>query len=198
VAAIALALAAATIPLVAIGRVGVHPGPAHAQAAGHVQAATGAGRSFNTAMDAAVAEVKAKTGLAYTGEAGCSGVPGCLTQPTEIDGRSAAYVKFLTADSGVTACLGYVVQGANGAWHPFGVACGRADALTPARGLDAIVVPQAGCVNVRDAAGLSGPILNCLAGTAVTIDDGPTYADHRLWWHLQDQGWMAHEFLKPA
>ncbi len=55
------------------------------------------------------------------------------------------------------------------------------------------------CANVRDAAGLGGSVIVCLNdGTAVRVDGGPNYADGKLWWHLEKQGWMAHDFLIGA
>jgi hypothetical protein len=52
------------------------------------------------------------------------------------------------------------------------------------------------CANVRDAAGLQGSVIVCLNdGTSVRVDGGPNYADGKVWWHLEKNGWMAHEFL---
>ena len=52
------------------------------------------------------------------------------------------------------------------------------------------------CLNVRDAAGLGGRVVACIAdGAAVTIQQGPIQADGRQWWRLEERGWVASEFL---
>ena len=46
------------------------------------------------------------------------------------------------------------------------------------------------------AARLSARVAGCLKdGTNVRVDGGPDYADGKLWWHLANRGWMAHDFL---
>lgn len=58
-----------------------------------------------------------------------------------------------------------------------------------------------GCLNLRDAAGLGGAIVECLgAGTAVTLlEDATTSADGYDWAHVQldsgTEGWVANEYL---
>jgi hypothetical protein len=53
------------------------------------------------------------------------------------------------------------------------------------------------CIIVRDAP--AGRKLDCLGnGSTVTVDDGPSYVDQRIWWHIQGKGWMAHDYLVCA
>jgi hypothetical protein len=32
-------------------------------------------------------------------------------------------------------------------------------------------------------------------GTIVDVDSAPVYADSKIWWHVKNKGWMAHDFL---
>lgn len=79
-------------------------------------------------------------------------------------------------------------------WHYVNAECSQASGYLP--GPAARVFVTSGCVNVRDAPGLSGKVLGCLGnGTSVDVDSAPTYLDGHIWWHLVGRGWMAHDFL---
>ncbi len=60
-----------------------------------------------------------------------------------------------------------------------------------------IVQVDSGCANVHSGASTQSGVVACLkAGTQITVDDGPTYADGHIWWHVQEQhGWIAHDNL---
>jgi hypothetical protein len=134
----------------------------------------------------------------------CTGAsPPCMSVRGEPQlGFYAAYVVFdLNPAQGQNAsCIAYVSYVgqafASGPWHQVGVVCAPSDQMlklgAPAK------VTVAGCANVR-AFPLTGAVVSCLPnGTSVTIDDGPFAVagdSKRLWWHLQQRGWMAHELL---
>jgi hypothetical protein len=117
-------------------------------------------------------------------------------------GLDAAYVVFdLNPPEGANAmCVSYVSyvnQGSSdGPWHQVGVVCGPSDGQTLQLGTHAKVAVT-GCANVRLYP--VGPVTGCLPdGTQVTIDDGPVAVvndSKRIWWHLQDRGWIANELL---
>jgi hypothetical protein len=107
------------------------------------------------------------------------------------DGQNAlcvSYVSYVKAGDG---------NFASGPWHQVGVACGPVNANMPRIGAKAQVAVR-GCANVRTLPQV-GTVVSCLPnGTTVTIDDGPVAIagdSNRLWWHLQQRGWMAHELL---
>ena len=150
-----------------------------------------------SAVGAAVPGVEAKTGLKYTTGACPSNKP-CLKLAGQTVGLNAAAIVFSTAATGGRQCVGYVDQ-AGGAWHFLDATCGLPGQVSPLTGSQATVHVPGQCANVRDAASLQGSIVACLNdGTSVRVDGGPNYADGKLWWHLEKNGWMAHEFLKNA
>jgi hypothetical protein len=78
-------------------------------------------------------------------------------------------------------------------WHYVNARCAQSPGYTP--GADSIVYVS-GCANVRADPGLKGKVVGCLSnGTHVNVDSAPLYTDSKIWWHLQGQGWMAHDFL---
>jgi hypothetical protein len=139
--------------------------------------------------------------------ASCTGAsPPCMSvrgQPQL--GSYAAFVVFdLNPPQGSnTLCISYVsyISGsygtALGPWHQVGVACAPSDGHVLQLGAHAQVAVT-GCANVRTFP-VDGAVVSCLPkGTQVTIDDGPVaYLGNtkRLWWHLQQRGWVAHELL---
>ena len=147
-----------------------------------------------SAVAAAVPGVEAKTGLKYaTGS--CPSNSPCLRLVGQSAGLNAAAVQFSTAGTGGRQCAGYVYQDAVG-WHFVNATCGLPGQLSPLVGNQVTVHVPGQCANVRDAAGLKGGIVACLNdGTSVRVDGGPNYADGKLWWHLEKNGWMAHDFL---
>jgi len=154
-----------------------------------------AGRA--SAVAAAIPGVEAKTGLKYSSGACPSNSP-CLHLAGQTTGLNAAAVQFSTAGTGGRQCAGYVFQDA-GSWHFVNATCGLPGQLSPMVGSQAIVHVPGQCANVRDAAGLQGGVVACLNdGSSVRVDGGPNYADGKLWWHLEKNGWMAHEFLVSA
>lgn len=150
-----------------------------------------------SAVGTAVPGVEAKTGLTYTTGACASNKP-CLKLARQTTGLGAAAIQFSTAGSGGRQCAGYVYQAA-GAWHFLNATCGLPGQVSPLVGSQATVHVPGQCANVRDAAGLHGSIAACLNdGTSVRVDGGPNYVDGKIWWHLENKGWMAHDFLKSA
>jgi hypothetical protein len=129
----------------------------------------------------------------------------CLGIQTQIDGDHAAYFRARIATSNYSAaCYIYTVEDTTG-WHFLDMTCAvpEGDVFGPDVGsFDSVRVPAGSCANVRDAPGLGGKVLTCIsAGTTVKVDGGPDYVVEvppnvsHLWWHIQDKGWMAHDFL---
>jgi hypothetical protein len=122
-------------------------------------------------------------------------------------GFYAGYVVFdLTPPQGSKdLCISYVsyvskaaeMTFASGPWHQVGVACGPIDGHMPQVGAQA-QVSVSGCANIRTFP-QDGGVVSCLPnGTVVKIDDGPVALlgnTNRLWWHIQQRGWIAHELL---
>ena len=148
----------------------------------------------SSALSAAIPGVEAKTGLKYaTGSCPASGA--CLTLAGQLTGLNAAAVQFSTAGSGGRQCVGYVYQ-SGGSWQFLNSACALPGQLSPLVGNDATVHVPGQCANVRDSASLQGGIVGCINdGTVVHLDGGPNFADGKLWWHVEKNGWMAHDFL---
>ena len=153
--------------------------------------------SAPSALTAAIPGVEAKTGLKYaTGS--CPVNTACLRLAGQTTGLNAAAVKFTTAETGGRQCVGYVYQ-AGGTWRFLDASCQLPGQLSPLLGNTATVHVPGQCANVRDAASLHGKIVACLNDrSAVRVDGGPNYADGKLWWHLEKNGWMAHDFLVTA
>jgi hypothetical protein len=150
-----------------------------------------------SAVAAAVPGVEAKTGLKYSSGTCPSSSP-CLRLLGQTTGLNAAAIQFSTAGTGGRQCAGYVYRDAAG-WHFVNATCGLPGQLSPLVGSLATVHVPGQCANVRDAAGLQGGIVACLNdGSSVHVDGGPNYADGKLWWHLEKNGWMAHDFLVSA
>jgi hypothetical protein len=163
----------------------------------HATLATTGPAGQSSALGVAIPGVEAKTGLKYSDGACPSGGP-CLRLAGQVSGLNAAAIEFSTSANGGRQCVGYVYQDA-GTWHFLNASCGLPGQLSPMVGNDATVHVPGQCANVRDAAVLSGKIVACLNdGSAVHVDGGPNYADGKLWWHLQKNGWMAHDFLVGA
>lgn len=82
-------------------------------------------------------------------------------------------------------------------WHYVNSGCFQNPGFFPSN-YDHVFV-SGGCANVRTSPSLSATVLACLpAGTEVSVDSAPVYADAHIWWHLAGRGWMAHDFLlKP-
>ncbi len=114
-----------------------------------------------------------------------------LNPPDGQNSTCISYVSFMKTGDTLTA---------SGPWHPVGVQCGPSDGHMPQLGAHALV-SVTGCANVRTFPQV-GAIVSCLPnGTPVTIDDGPVAIGgdaKRLWWHLQQRGWIAHELLAVA
>ena len=150
-----------------------------------------------SAVAAAIPGVEAKTGLKYSSGA-CPTNTACLRLAGQTTGLNAAAVQFSTAGTGGRQCAGYVYQD-SGYWHFVDATCGLPGQLSPLVGSQATVHVPGQCANVRDAASLQGGVVACLNdGTSVRVDGGPNFADGKLWWHLEKNGWMAHEFLVSA
>jgi hypothetical protein len=123
-------------------------------------------------------------------------------------GHYAAYAAFdLNPPQGANAlCVSYLSyltrnSDALGPWHQVGVACGPSSGRMPQLGARAKVSVK-GCANVR-AFPEAGVVVSCLSnGTVATIDDGPVAifaaTSTKLWWHLKQKGWIAHELLSAS
>ena len=131
----------------------------------------------------------------------------CLTIQSQVDGSNAAYFRAWLGSSGAGGvCFIYTVEDAAG-WRFLDMVCAGPESgvMWPDRGeFDYVQITGGGCANIRDAAGLTGRVVACLAaGTMVTIDGGPNYvvepqgASH-VWWHISGKGWIAHDFLVPG
>jgi hypothetical protein len=129
----------------------------------------------------------------------------CLAIQTQIDGDHASYFRARIATSNSSAaCFIYTFDDATG-WHFLDVTCAGPESGVswPDVGeFDYVFVTGGSCANVRATPGLNGKIVACLpAGVTVNIDGGPDYVVERppsvshLWWHIKNQGWMAHDFL---
>jgi hypothetical protein len=129
----------------------------------------------------------------------------CLAIQTQIDGDHAAYFRARIATSKYSAaCYIYTIEDATG-WHFLDMTCGAPESgvFWPDVGsFDYVFVPAGSCANVRAAPGLGGKVLTCLsADTTVNLDGGPDYVVElppnvsHLWWHIENKGWMAHDFL---
>jgi hypothetical protein len=78
-------------------------------------------------------------------------------------------------------------------WHYVNARCAQATGSIPG---PQDLVRVSGCANVRDRPGSSGKVLACLPDqTVVDVDSAPVFVDMKIWWHLKDRGWMAHDFL---
>ena len=151
----------------------------------------------SSAVAAAIPGVEAMTGLKYSSGTCPSSSP-CLRLMGQATGLNAAAIQFSTAGTGGRQCAGYVYKDSAG-WHFVNATCGLPGQLSPLVGSQATVHVPGQCANVRDAAGLQGGIVACLNdGSSVHVDGGPNFADGKLWWHLEKNGWMAHDFLVSA
>ena len=137
-----------------------------------------------------------------------SGVAKCLAIESEVDGDHAAYFPARVGSSkSSAACFIYTFTDATG-WHFLDMVCARPESggSYPEIGeFDYVFVGAGTCANVRATPGLGGKVIACLkAETMVNIDAGPSYvaepppATSHLWWHIQNKGWMAHDFLIPS
>jgi hypothetical protein len=168
---------------------------------------------FKTAADAAVDTINRyesrqnPPGPKYS-SGNCQPTPQqpCLTGGQVTNGVHAAYAKFMIAGTaGGAACSAYVYEDAHG-WHGRNAVCTQNSGFAPDIGPNHVVTVPGACANVRDAPGLTGHIMTCLAdGTSIELDAGPTYIDEdpnstaaihgRLWWHIKGKGWVAHELI---
>lgn len=97
------------------------------------------------------------------------------------------------AGCGGAGCYVFLYQQV-GSWHYVNAMCVQAPGLVP--GPESLVYVSGGCANVRATPGTSGKVVACLPDqTHVSVEGGPLYADGKIWWHLKDRGWMAHDFL---
>ncbi len=144
--------------------------------------------------------IKDKSQFTYTYVDGsnCPFQQSCVFARRSFTGIAAAYFGYAThgANYGGALLFIYVFDDSVG-WH-FMNAQGTQNLGAPGVGTGDQVWLSAGCANVRDVPALSGHVVECLANaTLVQIDQGPTFADGHLWWHLHGRGWMVHDFLVP-
>jgi hypothetical protein len=116
----------------------------------------------------------------------------------ETDGDHAAYFSYAAGSGsstgpGPSPCLVYVFEDSSG-WKFLDGYCTQ-NLLATVGGSDSINTPGS-CANLRNQPGVSGTIIRCIADqTIVKIDQGPTWLDGHLWWHVGAGGWIAHDNL---
>lgn len=96
------------------------------------------------------------------------------------------------AGCGSAGCTVFLYEDQLG-WHYVNAHCAQGPGSLPGP-RDLVYV--SGCANVRNRPGFQSVVVDCLPnGTTVNVDSAPAYVDGRLWWHLENLGWMAHDFL---
>lgn len=129
---------------------------------------------------------------------GCPNQPCIYGQGEETDGDHAAYFVYAAGSGdangpGAAGCFIYLYSDTSG-WHYLNGRCTQN--TSAALGSPDNVRAPGSCANLRDSPGLSTRVIRCLPdGTQVTIDQGPTWRDGHLWWHVAEGGWVAHDFL---
>ncbi len=64
-------------------------------------------------------------------------------------------------------------------------------------GSTVIVGGTGDCLNVHDAPGTTGTVVQCIPdGTTGQVTDGPVVADGFTWWKLDSRGWVVGDYLK--
>ena len=132
----------------------------------------------------------------------------CLAIESQVDGSHAVYFRARLGSSKVAAaCFIYVFQDAGG-WHFLDMVCAGPEsgvAWPDVGEIDYVFVAAGSCANIRATPGLGGRIVGCLrTGTTVRIDAGPDYvaesqsSTSHIWWHIEGNGWIAHDFLVPT
>jgi hypothetical protein len=137
----------------------------------------------------------------------------CVSLTDLTTGEQAAYmVVHVGSNANVLLCTLPAYNDAAG-WHAVADWICRSDRPFPAVGQTGRVTmgigaPTTDCVNVRDRPGVAvGRVLACLRNASpVRIDGGPAYVmpssalddPEGFWWHIQGQGWMAHDFLRRS
>jgi hypothetical protein len=162
--------------------------------------------SFPTAEQAVVYQGVNTTAAQHVAEpAQCPVNLACFWLISSRAGNGASYFIASAGANGMYTSCGLYLIGGGSAWQTFDAEC-RQGAAVPAVGASLVVslgMGETGCVNVHDSPSLSGRVVACLqAGTAVQIDDGPTYTPNgsgdaatQYWWHLAGKGWMVHRYL---
>jgi hypothetical protein len=129
----------------------------------------------------------------------CSPPPSCLYtgDASGFIGIHAGFVKAregCPSGCGGAGCWIYLFEDVSG-WHFVNAACTQATGDIPGA-QDLVRVNGGACANVRNAPGTTGQVVGCLPDqTTVDVDSAPVYTDGKIWWHLKDKGWMAHDFL---
>lgn len=125
----------------------------------------------------------------------CDG-PSCITFDRQHDGLGAGYMYFNVRMSNFQkSCITYVFKEPTG-WEYLESRCEGDLLISPYLGSAVQIHVSSGCANMRATPGLGAAAVGCVPdGTRAVTDDGPSFADGRLWWHLVGNGWMAHDFL---
>jgi len=168
--------------------------------------------SYPTAARAAGYYAQLRTGARLVkDQASCPANIACVWLGAERDGTAAAYFP-ATAGSNqdLYACASYLFHDDTG-WKDLDFQCNPVSTPFPAVGASgrlALGMGETGCINAHSAPGLTARVLVCLPeGTPVTIDQGPQYvplsdpnADLQIeyWWHVANQGWIVHRYLRAA
>lgn len=107
----------------------------------------------------------------------------------------------------VTIAQGPILADGRSWWRLDGIGWAVGDYLlgitapTPTLAVGATALVNAGdgdCLNMRDAPGMAGTLIGCLAnGARLTITAGPRDVDDRIWWQLDGRGWAAADYLRP-
>ncbi len=102
--------------------------------------------------------------------------------------------------AGAPAVIGEAVLTVNpdGTWAlDFVPAAAPAAAI--AVGGNAVVYGAQDCLRFHATAASAAQVTYCSPdGTKGRVVEGPTQADSKTWWHLQDLGWAVADFLQPA
>jgi hypothetical protein len=163
--------------------------------------------SFATAADAAAyLGVESTDAPQVAAQADCPINLACFWLVSSRAGTGAAYYIATAGANGQYLSCGLYLIGGGSSWQTLDRSC-RPSTAFPAVGSSGAVrlgMGETGCVNVHDSPSLSGRVVACVPdGTAVRIDDGPTYAANgstdqstEYWWHIAGKGWMVHTYLR--
>jgi len=155
--------------------------------------------SFTKPADAVAADVQQVLNDTYVGPCPSTGQPAtgiCSRSLYESDQLATYFLErpgapavigeaVLTVNADATWALDFVPAAAPGA--PIMV------------GGNAVVYGAGDCLNFHAAAATAAQVTYCSPdGTKGRVVEGPTQADGKTWWHLQDLGWAVADFLQPA
>lgn len=155
--------------------------------------------SFTKPADAVAAYVQQLLSETYVGpcpSAGQAATGVCSRSLYESDQLATYFLE----RPGAPAVIGEAVLTVNpdGTWAlDFIPAVVRGAAI--AVGSNAVVYGAGDCLNFHAAAATVAQVTYCSPdGTKGRVVEGPTQADGKTWWHLQNLGWAVADYLQPA